>query len=45
MTDPAATQVFDPSIATEESILLFDTTDWIDPPTFVTDLPKKKPEI
>ena len=44
MTDPAATQVFDPSIATEESIFSFDTTDWIDPPIFATDLPETSEE-
>ena len=44
MTDPAATQVFDTSIATEASIFSFDTTDWVDPPIFVTELPETSEE-
>jgi hypothetical protein len=44
MTEPAASQVPDPSIATEESIFSFETTDWIDPPIYVTELPETSPE-
>ena len=44
MTDPAASQAPDPSIVTDDSIFLFDTTEWIDPPLFVTELPETSPE-
>ena len=44
MTDPAAIQVLDTSIATEDSIFSFDTTDWVDPPIFVTELPETSEE-
>ena len=44
MTEPAATQVFDPSIVPDDSIFSFDTDEWIDPPTFVTELPETSPE-
>jgi hypothetical protein len=44
MTEPAASPVPDPSTATEESIFSFETSDWIDPPIFVTELPETSPE-
>ena len=44
MTDPAAIQVFDTFTATEDSIFSFDTTDWVDPPIFVTELPETSEE-
>ena len=45
MTEPAASPVPDPSTATEESIFSFETSEWIDPPIFVTKLPETSPEI
>ena len=44
MTEPAASQVPDPSIVTDDSIFSFDTDEWIDPPIFVTELPETSPE-
>ena len=44
MTEPAASQVLDPAIVPDDSIFSFETTDWIDPPIFVTELPETSPE-
>ena len=44
MTDPAASQLLDPLIVPDDNMFLFDTSEWIDPPTFVTELPETSPE-
>ena len=44
MTDPAALQPLDPLIVPDDSIFSFETTEWTDPPPFVTDLPETSPD-
>jgi hypothetical protein len=44
MTDSAVFQVLDPSIVIYDSVFSFETSDWIDAPTFVTELPETSPE-
>ena len=44
MTDPAALQPLNPLTAPDELAFSSETTDWIDPPIFLSELPETSPE-